>query len=134
MYGIDTNVLVRFITQDDPAQAAIATEFFERRFSVDTPGFVSVVALAETWWVLRRSYRFSAAAVAEAIERVLQMDNLVIEREQDVFIAMIAAKEGRGEFADALIGALNLRAGCECTLSFDRHALRLPGFIDPSQI
>ena len=134
MYGIDTNVLVRFITQDDPEQAAIATELFERRFSADTPGFVSVVALAETWWVLRRSYRYSAAAVAEAVERILQMDNLVVEREQDVFISMVAAKEGQGEFADALIGALNLRAGCDCTLSFDRRALRLPGFLDASEI
>src|SRR5262249_49866439 len=109
MYGIDTNVLVRFITQDDPVQAAVATDLFERRLSADPPGFVSVVALAETSWVLKTSYRLTSTAVAEVIERILQLDNLVVEREQDVFVAMISAKEGQGQFADALIGALNVR-------------------------
>jgi predicted nucleic-acid-binding protein len=66
--------------------------------------------------------------IAAAIERILQVDVLLVENEQEVFIAMIALKEGQGSFADALIGALGARAGCSRTMSFDRNALRLSGF------
>jgi predicted nucleic-acid-binding protein len=62
---------------------------------------------------------------------VLQTENLVVEDEQAVFTAMIALKEGLGTFADALIGALGAEADCRYTLTFDRKALRLPGFVQP---
>ena len=128
MIGLDTNVLVRFIAQDDPHQSAVATEIVEHRLSEEEPGFVSVVAMAETAWVLERSYRLPDRDVAAAIERILQTESLVVENEQAVFAAMIALKEGLGSFADALIGALNEAAGCGKTLTFDRKALRIPGF------
>ena len=66
--------------------------------------------------------------VIAAIERTLQADVLVVDCEQQVFAAMTAVKEGRGSFADALIGALGTAAGCSATLTFDRKALRLPEF------
>jgi predicted nucleic-acid-binding protein len=59
---------------------------------------------------------------------VLQADVLVVENEQEVFAAMLALKQGAGSFADALIGALGAKAGCSRTVTFDRKALRLPGF------
>ena len=80
--------------------------------------------MTETAWVLERAYRLSTAEVAKTIERTLQADALVVESEQEVFTAMIALKEGRGSFVDAL-GA---KAGCSVTVTFDRRALRLPGF------
>jgi predicted nucleic-acid-binding protein len=79
-------------------------------------------------WVLARAYGLADDAIAAAIERTLQADVLVVESEQGVFAAMIAIKEGRGSFADALIGALGDKAGCSRTLTFDRQALRLDGF------
>src|SRR5262249_57183746 len=103
MIGLDSNVLVRYITQDDAVQSRVATGFIEGLSERD-PCFVSVVAMTETAWVLERAYRLSAAEVAKAIERTLQADVLVLESEQEVFTAMIALKEGRGSFADALIG------------------------------
>ena len=106
MIGLDTNVLVRYLTQDDPSQVRLATELIERRLSEQDPGFISVVAMVETAWVLERAYGLGAAAIAAVIERLLQAAELVVEDEQEVFIAMIALKEGRGSFADALIGAL----------------------------
>jgi predicted nucleic-acid-binding protein len=129
--GLDTDILVRFITQDDPRQSAIANEIFERRLTRAAPGFVSVVAIAETAWVLERSYRLSGEAVAAAIERVLQTENLVVESKQAVFTAMTALKDGLGAFSDALIGALGADAGCSHALTFDRRAARLPGFAAP---
>jgi predicted nucleic-acid-binding protein len=129
MIGLDTNVLVRYLAQDDPVQSAKATALIERRLTEQDPGFISVVAMAETVWVLERAYGLADAGIAAAIERTLQVDALVVESEQEVFTAMVALKEGRGSFADALIGALGASAGCSHSLTFDRKALRLPGFV-----
>ena len=131
MIGLDTNVLVRYLAQDDPVQSRQATELIEHRLTEQNPGFISVVAMVETAWVLERAYGLAAGEVAAAIERTLQIIEFVVENEQDVFTAMIALKEGRGSFADALIGALGSKAGCSHTVTFDRKALRLPGFALP---
>jgi len=128
MIGLDANILIRHLVQDDPVQSPRASALIERRLSEANPGFVSIVAIAEIVWVLDRVYRFSSRDIAAAVERVLQTDVLVIESEQEVFTAMIALKDGRGSFADALIGALGAKAGCSRTLTFDRKALRLPDF------
>ena len=127
MIGLDNNIVVRYLAQDDPVQSAKATRLLERRLREENPGFVSVVAMVETVWVLERAYRLRDAIIADAIERMLQADVLVVESEQEVFTAMIALKEGRGSFADALIGALGAKAGCSRTLTFDAKAARLPG-------
>ena len=128
MIGLDTNILVRYLTQDDPVQSPIATAIIQKRLTVTDRGFISVVAMAEIAWVLERAYGFTGPEIAAAIELTLAADVLVVENEQEVFTAMIALKEGHGSFADALIGALGTRAGCSATLTFDRKALRLPGF------
>ena len=128
MIGLDTNVLVRYLTQDDPVQSARATELIERRLGEQEPGFISVVAMAETVWVLERAYGIADADIAAAIERTLQAETLVVEHEPEVFTAMIALKEGQGSFADALIGALGAKAGCSRALTFDQKATRLPSF------
>jgi predicted nucleic-acid-binding protein len=131
MIGLDANILVRYFTQDDPVQAAIATEVIEHRLSEEEPGFISVVAMAATVWVLDRHYGFSREQIAHAIETMLVTDVLIVEDESEVFTAMIALRQGRGEFADALIGALCAKAGCSRILTFDQRALRLPGFEHP---
>jgi Predicted nucleic-acid-binding protein, contains PIN domain len=92
------------------------------------PGFVSVVAMVETVWVLDRAYRLTAQGIATAVERLLQVGVLTIEDEQEVFTAMVALKQGRGSFADALIAELGARAGCTRTLTIDQKALRLATF------
>src|SRR5216684_5579605 len=96
MIGLDTNILVRYLTQDDPLQSSKATEIIEQRLTEETPGFVSIVAMVETVWVLDRAYRLPARKIAAAVERVLQTDVLVIENEQEVFTAMIALHLKRG--------------------------------------
>ena len=128
MIGLDTNILVRYLTQDDPIQSAKAREIVERRLTEEKPGFVSIVAMVEVVWVLERAYRLRPQQIVGAVERMLQTDVLVVENEQEVFTAMIALKEGQGSFADAVIAALGARVGCSSTLTFDRKALRLPGF------
>lgn len=128
MIGLDTNILVRYLTQDDSIQSPEANEIIERRLTEDSPGFVSIVAMAETVWVLDRAYGLGAHEIAAAVERILQTEVLVVENEQEIFNAMIALRAGQGSFSDALIAALGARVGCSRTLTFDRKALRLPGF------
>ena len=128
MIGLDTNVLVRYLTQDDPVQSAKATEILERRLTPKIPGFVSVVAMVETVWVLDRAYGLTDQEIATAVERLLQVEVLAIENEQEVFTAMVALRQGRGSFAGALIAELGKRAGCTRTLTFDQKALRLRSF------
>jgi predicted nucleic-acid-binding protein len=128
MIGLDTNVIVRYLAQDDPVQSPKATDIMERRLTEAGPGFISVVAIVETVWVLDRVYGLSDHEIAAAVERILQTDVLLVENEQEVFAATVALKEASGSFADALIAALGARAGCARTLTFDRKALRIPGF------
>ena len=128
MIGLDTSILVRYLTLDDPAQSAKATEILERRLTLKNPGFVSIVVIVETVWVLDRAYGLTAQEIATAVERLLQVEVLTIANEQEVFTAMVALKQGRGSFADALIAELGTRAGCTRTLTFDQKAGRLVGF------
>lgn len=128
MIGLDSNILVRYLTQDDPVQSPRANRIMEERLSPANPGFVSTVAMAEMAWVLERAYDFMDAEIASAIERLLQTDALMIENEQEVFSAMTVLKDGFGSFADGLIAALGTRAGCDSTLTFDRKASRLDAF------
>ena len=131
MIGLDTNVVVRYLAQDDPIQSPKATEIIERRLTTDNPGFVSIVAMVETVWVLDRAYGLPKHEIAAAVERMLQTEVLVVENEQEVFTAMIVLKEGRGSFSDTIIAALGAKAGCPFTLTFDQKALRMSGFEAP---
>ena len=128
MIGLDTNILVRYLAQDDPVQSPIATDLIEHRLTEEEPGFISIVAMAEVVWVLERAYGLADRDIAASIEGVLQAEVLVVENEQEVFTAMVALKEGRGSFADALIGSLGVKAGCSRTATFDRRAQRLSEF------
>jgi predicted nucleic-acid-binding protein len=128
MIGLDTNVLVRYLTEDDPVQSPRAIQIIESELTEQNPGVVGLVALVETVWVLRRAYGYSRTDVAAEIERLLQIDALVVAHEHSVFKAMNALKSGTADFADVLLGAVNAEAGCVRTLSFDRRAQRLPGF------
>jgi len=94
MIGLDTNILVRYLAQDDPVQSPKAAELIERQLTEENPGFVSVVAMVKTVWVLDRAYGLADHAIAAAIERALRTDVLVVESEQEVFAAMIALKGG----------------------------------------
>ncbi len=128
MIGVDTNVLVRHLTQDDSAQAARASKFLERALTPAAPGFISIVTVMETVWVLKRAYRFAAEEIAVAVEGLLAADTLVVEHEEQVFEAANHMVEFGADFADALVASLCRSAGCARVMTFDRKAARLPGF------
>ncbi|MGA8594891.1 MAG: type II toxin-antitoxin system VapC family toxin [Bryobacteraceae bacterium] len=128
MIGLDTNILLRYLTQDDATQSPQATQIIEHQLTEERPGFISLVAMVETVWVLDRVYGLSNLEIAAAVERILQADTLLVQNEQEAFTAMIALKAGAGAFSDALIGALGAWAGCTVTLTFDKKAKRLKQF------
>ena len=128
MIGLDTNILVRYLAQDDPVQSLRATEIIERRLTGDQPGFISLVTMAETVWVLDKVYGMSDREIASAIEQVLQAETFFVQNEQEVFTAAMVLKARRGSFSDALIAALGQWGGCSATLTFDKKAARIQGF------
>ena len=79
MIGLDTNVLIRYLAQDDPVQSAKAAEILECLLTPKHPGFVSVVAMVEIVWVLDHAYGLTAQEIATAVERLLQVEVLAIE-------------------------------------------------------
>ncbi len=128
MIGLDTNILVRYIVEDDPVELRKTTECIEQHLTPRNYGFISAVVIAEIACVLESVYGFTHTEIAAAIERILQIELLVVEHEAEVFLAMVALKRKHGAFADALIGRIHAQAGCSRTLTFDRKALRLPRF------
>jgi predicted nucleic-acid-binding protein len=128
MVGLDTNVILRYLLQDDPKQAIRANHIVDHVLSGRNPGFISLVTILEIVWVLRSLLKQTPTEIATHLEHLLAADSLEVQNEQQVFEAAYAVKRGVGEFEDALIGALNAWAGCPHTLTFDKRALRMPYF------
>lgn len=126
MIGFDTNVLVRYLMQDDAAQAAKASRLIER-CSADEPGFITLVVLVELVWVLESSYDIQRARIAAALELLLRTRELRVEQAEVAWHAVRVYRESRADFADALIARCAAAAGCERILTFDRDAARLAG-------
>jgi len=124
LIAVDSSVLVRYLVQDEPDQARLATAFFEERLSDRQPGFVSLVVLLEMIWVLRRGYRRPAEDVAEAVAGLLQARQIHLEH-RDAIEAALAGDAA--DLADRIIHELGKKAGCTETVTFDRWFARLDG-------
>jgi predicted nucleic-acid-binding protein len=120
--GLDTNILVRFIAQDHPAQTAAATRLIDS-LSPETPGYLSLVVIAELLWVLRFSYRFDKDEIERVVERLLRSRELMLEQEDVVAKALLQFRTTRSDFADCLIECGSRAAGCEQILTFDKRAV-----------
>jgi predicted nucleic-acid-binding protein len=123
--GLDTNVLVRYLTQDDDEQTSRATEVVDALDDQDR-GFVSLVVLVELHWVLRTAFRVSADESAAIVEGLLGASWLVVQ-ESDVARRAVARTRAGVDFSDALVAELGAVAGCATTVTFDRRAARHPG-------
>ncbi len=128
MVGLDTNVVLRYLLQDDPKQTPLANHIVDQVLSHHNPGLISLVSVLEIVWVLRGLLKQTPTEIAAHLERLLAADSLEVQNGQQVFEAAFALKRGTGEFEDALMGALNAWAGCPYTLTFDRRNLRMPYF------
>jgi predicted nucleic-acid-binding protein len=125
MTGLDTNVLVRFLAQDDAAQSARATRLIEHELSEREPAFIGLVVLVETCWVLKRLYGATAAELRETVRDLLDTRQFVIEQRTVVLRAVARLGGGAGDLADALIAEGAVEAGCARTVTFDKQGARL---------
>jgi predicted nucleic-acid-binding protein len=125
--GLDTNVVVRYLAQDDEIQSAAATRFISQ-LSKDKPGFISSVVLAEISWVLVRAYKTPREDLARILEGLLRSAELVVENAQAAYRALgVYSGSTSVEFADALIAETALLAGADETVTFDKVAAAQAG-------
>ncbi len=127
MIGLDTNVLVRYLTKDDALQSPLALELIDS-FTSQKPGFVSLVSLVETVWVLTDVLGYNRTDMAQVIETLLGSDDIHIQQADLVWRCLRQYRDSKVDFSDCVIGVLGTEAGCETTVTFDRQAAKLPGF------
>lgn len=128
MTGVDTNVLVRYLTQDEPRQARRATRFFEELAGTGGRCMVGPVVLCELVWVLHGAYGLSRSAIAHTLDGILSTAQIEVDRRDVVLAAVAHYRRGPGDFADYVIGESHARSGCETTVTFDRRLSRAAAF------
>jgi predicted nucleic-acid-binding protein len=126
MIALDTNVLVRYIMQDDVDQAARASKLVES-LSADRPALIPLVVVVELAWVLARSYKLKRPQIAQAIEGLMSSRELIIAQSATVWSALRAYRKGKGDFSDCLIARCATAEGCSQVMTFDRAAARHSG-------
>lgn len=124
MIGIDTNVLVRYVVQDDPRQSAVANQFIETTLSDDEPGWIASVVLCEFVWVLEAAYGYPRSSIAPALQRLFEVDRFRVETPSLAWRALDEYRSG-ADFSDALVALCNEHEGCGYTATFDRAASKL---------
>lgn|ERR1700722_9685084 len=120
MIGIDTNILVRYITHDEPGQARAAIKSLES-LSTESRGFVSLIA--ELVWVLTSFYSFEKLEIVRVLETLLLSEVLTVERSDLAWQALRKFTAVSAGFSDCLIEECGQAAACEYTLTFDKRAL-----------
>lgn len=128
MKGLDTNVLVRYLVEDDPGQTARAARFIERECSADTPCFLNRIVLCELVWVLRGAYGYERHEIVEPLKMLLQTAEFRVDAADAAWGAVRLYESGGCDFPDGYLARTNRSAGCETTVTFDRKAGRLDDF------
>lgn len=129
MIGLDTNVVLRLIVEDDPEQSRRAAKFVESHCTSDSPGFINRITLCEIIWVLKSGHGYDRGKIAAAIRRITETMSFVVEDREHVQHALDRFERASVDFADALVVEVNSAHGCSATATFDRKAARLRGFV-----
>ena len=125
MIGLDTNVVVRYLTQDDPTQSKKASLLIENTLNEQNPGYISLIVLIEICWVLESCYDQKKSNLVEVIEGLLTTKQFLVERASIAHKALKKYRSGKGDFSDAIIEEICKDAGCEKTLTFDKKAISI---------
>lgn len=121
MIGVDTNVLVRFVIDDDAEEFRKSAAFLADR-TVYQPVFVSIIVLVEFIWVLRSRYRYSQERVSFVIHELMSSPALVFEEQRFLSTLIRSGHVKSGDLADRLVAFCAERAGCSHTVTFDEAA------------
>ena len=131
MIALDTNVLIRFLVEDDEQQSRLATRLIEGAIERDEPLFISDIVMCETVWVLSSAYRFSRAEIVQALSGLLRARAVVFTSSDRLARALDAYAKGKSDFADYLIREHARAAGADTVATFDRSLLKERGFTKP---
>ena len=131
MRALDTNVLVRFLVEDDVKQSAAAAALIERAADAGEPLFVSDIVVCELVWVLGSAYRVGRAQLAATLRELLRARSLVFEAADELVRALDGFARGRGDFADYLVREHARAAGCSTVVTFDKVLQKESGFSAP---
>jgi predicted nucleic-acid-binding protein len=130
--GIDTNLLLRWLIAPDEwdiGSSKTDAELVEKTILAEGAEFVvNPIVIAETTWILEQKLKVGRTAVCEVIDRLLYSANITVSGANAVNAARHIYAASNVEFADCLISSLNLEAGCDHTLTFDKKASRQTGF------
>ncbi len=125
MIGLDTNVLVRYLTQDDKKQSAKVNALIENELTAQNPGFITAITLVEVVWVLESCYDQSKEGVLNVLHALLTTKQLVVEKADKVYMAMRRFANGNADFSDALITIFSEQEGCSRVVTFDKRAVNV---------
>lgn len=128
MIGLDTNILVRYIVQDEPRQSKLAAELIKSRCTEENPGYISHIVLVELVWVLDRGYTYGKDVILSILKQIAATVELLLEHSPTVWQAIWHYEQTNVDFADCLLGGVAKRAGCEITYTFDKRAGNLDIF------
>lgn len=123
MIGLDTNVLVRYIAQDDAIQSPKATQLIEG-FTAEEPGYISLVSVIELVWVMMGCYTSTKNEICDVLESLLRTKEIVVADADTVWMALRTYRAGKADFADCVIERAGNDAGCSQTVTFDRNAAK----------
>ena len=128
MIGVDTNVLLRYVLDDDRRQSPKATRFLEDDARLSDPVLLNPVLLVEFVWTLARKEGFEKDDILEILDELLDSPRIAFIDARSIETAVAAWRGGRADFPDYLIGALNAEGGARTTVTFDKIAALEPGF------
>ena len=120
MNGLDTNILVRYLVDDDQRQSELVSRIIEAGVEQGETFFISDVVVCELVWVLDSAYQFGKEDILLGLEAVLAGDAFEFANHDRLRRAYISYKEGSGDYADYLIGVFGSENGCDTTLTFDK--------------
>lgn len=128
MIGLDTNILVRYIVQDDIQQAQLAGDIIENQCSIQNPAFINEITLCEVIWVLKRAYHYEKSVILMILEQLLSTDEIYISSHSEAWQAYLDYQKGNADFSDYFIAQINKKCGCHFTFSFDKKACQHENF------
>lgn len=128
MIGLDTNILVRYLTQDDPDQSRKANYEMEKGMSAGEMFFIADIVICELEWVLESVYKYSRHEIVQVLDRILRTKQFQFENKDLLWQSLADYQKKKGDFADHLIGRASHKAGCFETLTFDAGLKNNPIF------
>lgn len=134
MYGLDTNVLIRYLLRDDPVQAEQARTTIENAVQSGDSVVISLLTMLESEWVLRSCASLDKRAVISTFRMLLETRDIRIEQEETLEEALYLYENNNTDFADCIMAARYARLGCSAMLTFDKKASQLPGVVAISDI